>query len=374
MLEASDQELVHSARQGNKEAFNALFERYQEMAVRIARRMLGTDEPARDMSQEAMLQAYLCLQDLRKEESFRSWLYGIVLNVTKSYLREQKRRQRLETTRHQDPAEEAWEPADPAADPQQIALERELNALVLAALAELPPAHREPARLFYQESLTLHEITAVTGVLPGTVKVQLHRARNQLREKIRGVYPDIGSDSPLREMRNPMLKASIVDILKRDEIYIVVLQEESGEKMLPIWVGPMEGTAIAIGLRAFPTARPMTFDFMAHLLDALGARVEEVRVESLKKNVFYGVAKVRIGKKVKEVDARPSDALALAVRSGSPIFVAEEVMLQGGIDRAAYEQQFGPFAPGEGVRTIVEDFGKELQRRLPLSQECEEEK
>jgi RNA polymerase sigma factor (sigma-70 family) len=364
LAEARDEELVRSARLGSKEAFNVLMERYQEMALRIARRMVNAEELAWDLSQEAMLQAFLCLADLRKAESFRSWFYGIVLNVTKSYLREQKRLARLGAypERNSLQADEAF--PSPSPDPQQIAMERELNALVLAALEELPAAHREPAKMFYQESLTLHEITALTGATPGTIKVRLFRARSQLREKIRSAYPDLGTDSQPKEKRNPMIKANIVDILKHNEVYVVFLQEESGEKLLPIWVGSAEGTAIALGLRAYPAVRPLTFEFMAHLLDALGAHVEEVRVETLKKNVFYGVVKVRIGKKVKDVDARPSDALALAVRTASPIFVAEEILLQEGIDRATYEQKYGAFAPGEGAKAIQAEFVKELERHL----------
>lgn len=79
-----------SARQGDREAFGCLIERYQALARRITLRMILAEEAAQDLVQEAMLQAYLSLKDLRNEDSFRSWLYGIVLNVSKSYLREEK--------------------------------------------------------------------------------------------------------------------------------------------------------------------------------------------------------------------------------------------------------------------------------------------
>ncbi len=166
-----------------------------------------------------------------------------------------------------------------------------------------------------------------------------------------------------------MIRSSVVDIVKRDDKYIILLQDEAHEKMLSIWVGPEEGTAIAMGLRAFPTPRPMTFDFMAHLLDALGTRLEEARIEVLKENVFYGVAKVRIGKEVKEVDARPSDVLALAVRTGSPIFVAEEVMQQASKDVSAYESEFGQFTPGEGAEAIIEAIKKYFPASVQIKEE-----
>jgi bifunctional DNase/RNase len=77
--------------------------------------------------------------------------------------------------------------------------------------------------------------------------------------------------------------------------------------------------------------------------------------------------KVRIGKKIKEVDARPSDVLALAVRTGSPIYVAEEVMQQASQERAAYENEFGRFTPGEGVEAIIKEFEEAVKKHFPSS-------
>ena len=138
-------------------------------------------------------------------------------------------------------------------------------------------------------------------------------------------------------------------------------------------IGPMEGTAIAMGLRAYPTQRPLTFDFMAHLLDALGAQLEEVRVEVLRGYIFYGIAKIRIGDQIKEVDARPSDVLALAVRTNSPVYVAEEILQQEGKDAAAIESEFGKLAPGEGVEEIIKEFEEKL-RKAPIPPQPGEQK
>jgi bifunctional DNase/RNase len=179
-----------------------------------------------------------------------------------------------------------------------------------------------------------------------------------------------------KERRKTMIRVSIVDIVKKAEKYRVLLQDEAQEKILYMWVGPMEGTAIAMGLRAFPTVRPMTFDFMTRLLEALGAQLEEVRVEVLKDDIFYGVAKVRIGNEIKEVDARPSDVFALAVRTDSPIFVAEEVMQQASQNVADYEKESGKFTPGEGINEVLKEFEealKQFQQQFPTSAESEDE-
>jgi RNA polymerase sigma factor (sigma-70 family) len=366
LAERTDKELVILARQGDREAFGCLIERYQMLARRIALRMISAEDAAQDLVQEAMLQAYLSLNDLRNEESFRSWLYGIVLNVSKNYLREEKRRSRFSEALNDDQPEGLWNSSGATKDPQQIAIERELHSLVLSAIEELPEASREAARLYYYESLTLHEIAAISGAAPGAIKVRLHRARKYLREKLHHAYPEIQPGARSKERRKIMIKANVVDIVKSDEKYVLLLQDEAQGKILPMWIGPLEGTAIAMGLRAYPTVRPMTFDFMIRLLDTLGAQLEEVRVEVLKDSIFYGIAKVRIGNEVKEVDARPSDVLALAVRTNSPIYVAEEVMQQASMDVAEYEKESGKLTPGEGVEGILREFEanlKEFQKK-----------
>ena len=360
--ERTDKELVILARQGDREAFGCLIERYQMLARRIALRMVIAEDPAQDLVQEAMLQAYLSLSDLRNEESFRSWLYGIVLNVCKSYLREEKRRSRFSESLNDDQLESLPSASGASRDPQQIATERELHSLVLSAIGELPEVSREAARLYYYNSLTLHEIAAISGAAPGAIKVRLHRARTYLREKLQDAYPEIRPGTRPRYRRKIMVKANVVDIVKRDEKYVVLLQDEAQRKILTMWVGPFEGTAIAMGLRAYPTVRPMTFDFMVRLLDTLGAQLEEVRVEVLKDSIFYGIAKLRIGNEAKEVDARPSDVLALAVRTNSPIYVAEEVMQQASQDLAEYENESGKLTPGEGVDAILKEFEEVLKQ------------
>ena len=258
MTERTDRELVILSRQGDKEAFGCLIERYQTLARRIALRMVMAQDIAQDLVQEAMLQAYLSLGDLQNEDSFRSWLYGIVLNLSKSYLRDEKRRSRFSEELKDGQAEGLWSSGSVPNDPQQIVVERELHRLVLSVIQELPQAHREAAQLYYYESLTLHEVAAITGASPGAIKVRLHRARNHLREKLHQAYPDIRPGTTLKDRRTTMIKMNIVDIIKRDEKYMVILQDEAQGKILHMWIGPMEGTAIAMGIRAYPTIRPMT--------------------------------------------------------------------------------------------------------------------
>jgi uncharacterized protein len=109
---------------------------------------------------------------------------------------------------------------------------------------------------------------------------------------------------------------------------IVLLREIGGERYLPIWIGAVEATAIAFAQQGVTPARPMTHDLMKDLLSALNADLRQIRISELRDGVFY--AELVFGTGV-EVSARPSDAIALALRTGTPIFGADEVLEEAGI-------------------------------------------
>lgn len=108
---------------------------------------------------------------------------------------------------------------------------------------------------------------------------------------------------------------------------IIFLDELEGTRILPIWIGPMEAQAIAIRLSGYPSPRPMTHDLFFSLLKTLELTVEKVTVTDISDNTFYSVIRVtdKDGGNAREVDARPSDAVALAVRFGCPIYINERV-------------------------------------------------
>ncbi len=107
---------------------------------------------------------------------------------------------------------------------------------------------------------------------------------------------------------------------------IVVLKQPEGEICLPIWIGMSEASSIATALKNIEVARPMTHDLLKNTLDELGAKVKRVGIVSLVDNTFYATIEIKVGEECKELDARPSDAIALAIRSNVPIFVTAEVL------------------------------------------------
>ncbi len=111
---------------------------------------------------------------------------------------------------------------------------------------------------------------------------------------------------------------------------VVILKEAAGERTLQIWIGAPEANAIALELRHEKPERPMTHDLLAQILSGLGATLERASIVGLKANTYIAELLVRRADRHFEVDARPSDSIALALRAEAPIFVAEELMNGGG--------------------------------------------
>jgi uncharacterized protein len=107
---------------------------------------------------------------------------------------------------------------------------------------------------------------------------------------------------------------------------IVVLQDTTSETLLPIWVGIFEANAIALQIEKVDTPRPMTHDLIKGMLNHLDARVSKIVVTELRDNTFYAMIFLEVAGRTITVDSRPSDAIALALRTDSPIFVTDEVI------------------------------------------------
>jgi len=112
---------------------------------------------------------------------------------------------------------------------------------------------------------------------------------------------------------------------------IVVLREIGVERYLPIWIGPYEAEAITIALQEIEIARPQTHDLIKNILNMLNARLLRVEVSSLKDDVFFGNLVVEVNGEIIKIDSRPSDALAVAVRTNVPIMVDREVIEKAGV-------------------------------------------
>ena len=140
---------------------------------------------------------------------------------------------------------------------------------------------------------------------------------------------------------------------------IVLLREVDGDRYLPIWIGAVEATAIAYAQQGIVPARPMTHDLFRDVLDAVGATLSAVRITELRDGIFYAELVFDGGV---EVSARPSDAIAVALRTSTPIFGAEEVLAEAGIsipdEQEDEVEKFREFLD----QISPEDFGGNLEQ------------
>jgi bifunctional DNase/RNase len=112
---------------------------------------------------------------------------------------------------------------------------------------------------------------------------------------------------------------------------VVILKEKMADRYLPIWIGPAEADAIAVKLQDVTVPRPLTHDLLRSVIDTLGATINSIIVSELKNDTFYAKIILTVDGGQMEVDSRPSDALALAVRAGVPIYAEELVLDKAGI-------------------------------------------
>lgn len=123
---------------------------------------------------------------------------------------------------------------------------------------------------------------------------------------------------------------------------VVILKEMQADRYLPIWIGPAEADAIAIKLQGVNVPRPLTHDLLFSVIGALGAKVNYIVVNNLENDTFYARINIDVNGKAIEIDSRPSDAIAIAVRAKSRIFVNEDVLEKAGI---VFDQETGKPVP-----------------------------
>ncbi len=143
--------------------------------------------------------------------------------------------------------------------------------------------------------------------------------------------------------------------------YVVVLEDIEKTRLVPIWIGVNEGNAIALEIQGEKFPRPLTHDLMANIIKEMGAQIEKVVVSDLKDNSYYALIYIKQNGKTWEIDARPSDSLALAVRVQCPIYIDEKVLDKcPQIDRPITQEEIEKFK--EDLKKMSpEEFFKSLE-------------
>jgi RNA polymerase sigma factor (sigma-70 family) len=314
----ADAALVQAAVLGDKAAFVQLINAHRASAEGLCRRLLRNSESSRDAVQEAMVVAWLSLDRLLHPDRFGAWFCGIALNKARQILRATLTEERL-----------ARSVADELAlsSPEELVESEELRTRIRAAIGGLPRGQREAVYLFYLTGLTHREAAAELDISVNAVKARLHQARSNhgrvlidLQEAPVTTAPSTGYVA----VRIADVRMSKPDTSPR--FGLVLLETADGEGHLPIFVGSPEANLLALGLESAEMPRPMTYQFAARLLDACAAQVIEIRITSLVEQTYLATAILQTPSGPAEVDARPSDALNLAVLVQAPIAVESSML------------------------------------------------
>lgn len=366
-----DAGLVASALDGDEAAFTLLVERHRERAYAAARSLLGDWAEAEDVAQEALLAAHVTLERLRDPERFGAWVAAIATNLARMRLRSRRA---------------GWTSLDELAGGVVAPSPEPLGGgeAVREALSALSGLQREAVLLHYVEGYSTAEIAALRGERPGTVRVRLHRARARLRGALTATRRE--TDMVEVEVQDVIVRVLAEDAesdlprLANPHLRVVLLAENGGERVLPIWIGAFEGDALVLQLGGEETPRPLTPELLARTVEALGGRVEQVVITRIHERTFYAVVALAVDGRRAELDARPSDALNLAVRVAAPILVADEVMAAAGCDRdmlaaelQRHQEVFAgadPEGPGEW-RSLTPELVKTLWPAPPKPSEPE---
>jgi RNA polymerase sigma factor (sigma-70 family) len=311
-----DAGLVSASLRGDKDAFAELVTRHWPTAVSLAARVLGSADLGKDAAQEATITAMSGLDQLGSADRFGAWFCGITLNVSRRWLR-QMRAEHPATL----PDRPSTEPG-----PQELAELNELTAAVRAAVARLADGQREAVLLFYLQGLTHREVAAELAISVGAVKARLHQARAALSPPLRAFASPAKETAMTSTASGPVWADVVVTGVRINQAddpasqrHVMVLDEQNGDRQLAIWIGPAEAIALALSLQAQETPRPLTYQMAARLVESCAGRVTEVRITRLTDETFYAAIMIDGPAGRQEVDARPSDAVNLALVTGAAI-------------------------------------------------------
>ncbi|MCX8029357.1 MAG: bifunctional nuclease family protein [Brevinematales bacterium] len=140
-------------------------------------------------------------------------------------------------------------------------------------------------------------------------------------------------------MDENIIEVEIEDIVMTNAGFAMIFYDKTSNRVLPIFIGPFEANGIIMKLQGAKFPRPLTYDLIKNMLDSLGAYVEKVIINDLRDRTFYATLYINFQGNIIELDSRPSDAVAIAVRYNSPIYVAQHVMDISSVSRSEYMNQ-----------------------------------
>jgi bifunctional DNase/RNase len=142
---------------------------------------------------------------------------------------------------------------------------------------------------------------------------------------------------------------------------IVILKDPDNKLNLPIWIGLLEATAMATEIEGVKMARPMTHDLLRNILGEVGCAVESIEITELKENTYYAMVRLRVAGRELNIDSRPSDAIALALRTKSPIYVAKAVLEASSVLQQSEDSRDTPL---ENISNVSQEKWAEILEKM----------
>jgi RNA polymerase sigma factor (sigma-70 family) len=338
-----DAQLVAAVLAGDREAFGPLLARWQPSVLRLCRRLLGSGPQAEDVAQEAAVAAFLGLPRLADPARFGAWLQAIAANLARMALR---RRHRLALEGLPPHVAEGLRGGGSGPTPEDAWASREIHQAILAALKALPPATREAVIGFYLQGYSYHQLAELLGTPLSTVRGRLYHGRRRLRRTLQPLAEEVLRPAPTRReehtMDTALLDAGVAFVgrLAFSTDCVVMLQERGGPRQLALEpVDAATGEVVELLLKRQQPLAPTTHDLLPRLITALDGRVEQVTIRRLVGKALYADVTLDRNGRRRDVEARPGDAVALALLAGAPIRVGAAVMEAAGFDPEDRQQQ-----------------------------------
>lgn len=183
----TDVELIRKWKEGDEDAFSAMYERYRQTAMRTAWLLCHNPADSEDIVQETFVQCYFHIQELKDESRFRPWMLKCLVRTGWKLMKKQKKEmpeEQMELHLERERYLESTFSGKTSGEPLEEAIAREFSGELTKAVRRLSEKHRLVIVLYYYDELSVHEIAKITGCLEGTVKSRLHFARRQLKKML----------------------------------------------------------------------------------------------------------------------------------------------------------------------------------------------
>ena len=358
MNSASTIELIDKVIEGDKIAYSSLFYGHYNYCFAKALKIIGDSDVAKDLVQESFIEAYFCIGNLKDKSAFKPWLGGIVKNVCKNYLRIHSRQfkslKQYVECQHDIEAQE----------------DGKIIEIITQAIGTLSKPSGDIIFAFYYDGKSILDISSEFGITPALTKVSIHRARKELKaiiEKTSGVE----YYKTYHKNKKAMKQVKIIDLIPSSndlKAWIIALHEEELNLVLPIVITTELAAAMAAGIKGIVLSRPLTHHLLAEVLSTNGIQPESACITNIENGIYHSVLKVKGQHGLQEYDARPSDAINIAIRFGCPIFVSQAVIKKAGIQ---IPEKFSNQPPLEkGITQLIQYIENEqlkVQERFNLA-------